>query len=70
MYPNPVKNNITISLQDNATYSLLDINGRLVKQGELMRGETVLKLSALSSGLYIMKLKTDNQITIKKIIKE
>lgn len=70
VYPNPVKNKVTIVLQDNATYTLLDINGRLVKKGELLEGNTHLNLSKLSNGVYVLKLKTDNHITIKKIIKE
>ena len=70
IYPNPVKGNVIITLQDNANYSLLDINGRQVKEGELRVGDNVLNLSGISNGLYVLKLKTDDNVLIKKIIKD
>jgi len=70
IFPNPVKSDVTISLQEKTSYILLDINGRQIKKGELMQGETVLNLSSLSKGLYLLKLSYQNQSIIKKIIKE
>ncbi|WP_055442205.1 T9SS type A sorting domain-containing protein [Lacinutrix himadriensis] len=69
-YPNPVKSNVTIVLLNHASYTILDINGRLVQKGELLEGNNLLNLSTLANGLYVLKLSIDNQTFIKKIIKE
>ncbi|WP_452232115.1 BspA family leucine-rich repeat surface protein [Lacinutrix sp. MEBiC02595] len=70
VYPNPVKSNVTITLQDDASYILNDMHGKVVEKGELFLGINTLNLEHISNGFYILKLKTDNHSTIKKIIKE
>jgi hypothetical protein len=53
-----------------ATYHLLDVQGRVVKTGTLTRSKTVLNVNDLSRGFYIVRLKTREQLVLKKFIKE
>ncbi len=74
VYPNPTKGNITINWQNtNVTrIQLYDINSRLINNKEVhgYSGSTNIALDSLSSGVYFLKLFSDNKLTIKKIIKE
>jgi Leucine-rich repeat (LRR) protein len=70
MYPNPTFNILTININDKASYSIFNLNGQNLKNGELNAGENSLKLAELSKGLYILILKTDQGIILKKILKQ
>lgn len=71
IYPNPVNDKFTILIQESAaTYSLMNISGRVVSQGRLKKGENSLNISNLSSGLYLLKMTTDEKMITKKILKE
>ncbi|PKQ46938.1 T9SS type A sorting domain-containing protein [Confluentibacter flavum] len=71
IYPNPVKNNTKIYLQDlnNGTVSIFDINGRMVLSKEVHNNTNTLDLSHLSAGLYLLNLNSDKGSITKKIIK-
>jgi len=70
VFPNPSKNTIKISglKNQNTTYTISDLNGRVVSQGELIDNSIQ---HNLVSGLYLLNLKQEGlaQIT-KKIIVE
>lgn len=74
IYPNPVKDKLSISL--NSTYhnillELYDLNGKLMlttkhKQGKDLKAD----MSHLSSGIYLMKLSTEKHTFVSKILKK
>jgi YD repeat-containing protein len=75
IYPNPVKNELTVEIQgleENAevTITLFDQGGRLVLTGEKTTGSTVLNLSDLSPGNYYMTIRIDDKTTRWKIVKQ
>ena len=70
MYPNPVNNMLTISMQTEASYSLITVNGQVIKQGKFKTGENILDTSSLSNGLYFIQVKTNEGLATKKIIKQ
>nr|WP_321237174.1 T9SS type A sorting domain-containing protein [uncultured Psychroserpens sp.] len=66
LYPNPAENNLIIkNLDKSTTYSILDINGRILNQGTAKNDKTI-DINKLPSGLYFLKL--NNSVT-KKFIK-
>ncbi|MGA9637126.1 T9SS type A sorting domain-containing protein [Flavobacterium sp.] len=79
IYPNPVKDNCTVKLNFNdnstkATISIYSINGQkeleiktIIKQNDAT--SVNINSSALSPGVYIMNIKTDNEEYIKRLIK-
>ncbi len=70
-YPNPTKNNVTISANDNITsIQLLDVQGRLIETKLNNSTETKLDLSKQLSGIYFIKVYTEKGIKTEKIIKE
>lgn len=72
VYPNPASNFINVS-NDKAAITkvtLADLNGRTVKQFELANvSEAQLNISELSSGMYLMTIKSTEGETVKKIMK-
>ena len=70
VFPNPVKNNLQINLLDKTlidnTYSILDLNGRIILKGNLSNEFNQVNLENLSKGFYILKVNN----LIKKFIKE
>ena len=69
-YPNPTKDNLTISIQKEASYSLITVNGQVLKKGEFQIGENTLNTSNLSNGIYFLQVKTSEGISSKKIVKQ
>ncbi|MGG7036410.1 MAG: T9SS type A sorting domain-containing protein [Flavobacterium sp.] len=73
VYPNPAKNNIRFTNGVNAvvdTIEMTDLNGRIVKSDRINAVEGQVSISDLASGIYMMRISTDQGIAVKKIIKE
>jgi hypothetical protein len=70
IYPNPVTNIINIKAQNNIDkISVFNQIGRLIKVLSPNNKTIQADLSNLTSGIYILKINSDNKITTKKIIK-
>lgn len=72
-YPNPANNFITIqnrqNLTDNFEYKILDLTGRIVKNGYSNFNEQI-NIESLTNGNYIIQIQTDsNQNFTQKFIK-
>lgn len=60
MYPNPTKENVTISLNDDASYQLFNMNGQTLMKGHFNAGKNPLSISNLARGLYFINMTTTN----------
>ncbi|RXR21195.1 T9SS type A sorting domain-containing protein [Flavobacterium amnicola] len=72
LYPNPVLDYISIQNPDNISitnYSVLDINGRILHTNTLSN-DSLINLSSLTKGIYIIQLETEKGVLTKKIIKK
>ena len=73
VYPNPTKDIIYINNNLNAivnSIEMSDLNGRVVKTQMINAAEGQVSISDLSSGVYMMKVVTDQGTATKKVIKE
>ncbi|CAM1368285.1 endonuclease [Tenacibaculum xiamenense] len=68
--PNPVVNSFSINLNDhsNATFTLLNQNGQIIKTGNT--NNKSIDISTLSSGIYIVQIENKSNSFIKKIVKK
>lgn len=69
VFPNPVTDgqlNIETSFQGPKLYVIYDLNGRVVY--EETKGGSVLNVSHLNSGVYLLKIEVDNQFQTTKLI--
>lgn len=57
-YPNPIVNQVTITnLPTPASYKIVNSNGILLQEGVFLKGDNVMDISQLSTGLYFVLIK-------------
>jgi enterochelin esterase-like enzyme len=71
LFPNPVKDVLTISTDKNVPYliSVTDINGRALYSKEVFDDLFHVDMSAMHSGLYVVSIITNVSIDTRKIVK-
>lgn len=78
IFPNPVNNdmNLTFDLLEKSylEYSIIDLNGRVMLSNKLVanKGANTISINtqSIATGLYILKLKTNQGSLVKRIVKE
>ncbi|TNF47520.1 MAG: PKD domain-containing protein, partial [Bacteroidetes bacterium] len=72
VYPNPFDQTITIVNNDGSEkeYSLQDLNGKEIQRGFIVNDSNVLDLNCLSSGVYLLKIGSESENTVMKIVKQ
>lgn len=68
VYPNPTSNLITIENSNNSTLSITSAEGKIIFRGKI-NGRFVFDLSKYASGVYALRLQTDEKVQTQKIIK-
>ena len=63
IYPNPVKNVLIIE-GSYISVDIIDVSGKLVLSSEYVKA---INVKSLSDGVYMLNIKTENGITVKKI---
>lgn len=67
VYPNPVQDEMTVSLDGLSCFEIIDMNGRSVLQGQADGKRQTIDVSALASGLYLVKAYNGMNWSICKI---
>ena len=71
MYPNPAKNQLTISAKESISRAdLFNVLGRKVKSFAVNSANKTLDISDLSSGIYLVKYESAGKIGTSKFIKQ
>jgi photosystem II stability/assembly factor-like uncharacterized protein len=70
IFPNPTHDNLTIETPEKATIEILNIEGQIIKTINTADKQATIDVADLSSGIYIIKAKTEKGIAVKKFIKE
>lgn len=71
VYPNPVVNQLTVTITENVKYALYTITGQVIKQGELTISNNTIDLQEVSKGYYVLKIVARNGNTQSiKVLKE
>lgn len=75
LYPVPAKDELFIDLQNsnlsNYSYEIINMNGQIVKsKTKVEKIRQKIDVSYLPSGLYIIRLKSNNSYSSRKFIKE
>jgi len=70
VFPDPAIDNITIAPPEKSTIEILNIAGQIIKTIYTTDKQTSIDVSDLSSGVYIIKAKTERGVVVKKFIKE
>ena len=71
VFPNPVKDQLTITAKDKITsVQLYDIQGRLVETSVANDTNVIFNMAKNTTGIYFVKIYTDMGVKVEKIIKE
>lgn len=67
-YPNPVTDNLYIEYQNNVTltFSLLNIDGKQVLEGQIQAKKSAIDISIIRTGLFLLLIKDENNNVIKQ----
>jgi hypothetical protein len=71
IYPNPTKTELNVSSAEGleeAIYTIFDVSGKRVMNAKL--NQTVIDISALNAGHYILRIVSGKRIKSQKFIKE
>jgi hypothetical protein len=71
LYPNPNKGEFTITRTElgKAKMEIYNVSGQLVYQKELTKSEETINLLNQPKGLYLVKVKNNNNIVIERMVK-
>ena len=70
VYPNPSDGIINIEIEHESELQIVDLMGKVVHEAKLRSGTNTIPISNLSDGVYYFKVKEDNSVITKKIIKQ
>ncbi len=74
VYPNPAVDYLQIENKSNLlpvmTVSILDLHGRLIEKRPNVGENEKIKVGNLQNGLYLLKIETEEETTIKQFIKQ
>lgn len=73
IYPNPAKDVINVELAErceNVSWTLVNVNGQVVKKSYEQYDSFVIKLDEINSGLYFLNLDIDGKQMMRKIVVE
>ncbi len=70
VYPNPAVNSFAVRIEnaENSSLAVFDISGKMVLTEKLTGNETVINISNLSEGLYIVRINQNGNISEQKLI--
>ena len=70
--PNPAVNMISVDLPGNTVYdlSIIDISGKVVLNEVITSANSLVDVSSLQAGLYIVSAKSKDKVYMTKIVKE
>lgn len=70
MYPNPAKENVTVTFnaENNAgTITITDLSGKVVKAVNATSAQTVINVADLQAGLYVVRVAAGNKQSTQKL---
>lgn len=72
IYPNPATDQLFISISDyqNTTMEIFNIQGQLCHTQTLQSDNTEINIAHLQNGLYLLKIKSQAKVEVRKFIKE
>ena len=67
LFPNPTKGNVTIQAMNMHRITVVSVLGQVVFDTELEQDEYVLNMSKFNTGMYMVRVYTDEGVTVKRV---
>ena len=69
VYPNPAKNEITVSSIENiGKITIYDVTGKVMYTSNKVNANSTVNVSTFSRGVYMIEVMTDNKVSVKRLI--
>jgi transforming growth factor-beta-induced protein len=68
VYPNPFENQISLTVSESTSYSILDLNGKILKSGSINANGSI-DLSELNSGSYLLNTINNSGSSVVSVVK-
>ncbi len=68
VYPNPSSGSLQLNFNQNFTLEIFDVSGRLLRSMPCYSGNTVIDLSELNNGLYLLRFNTTEGSTARNLL--
>ena len=69
IFPNPFMDKLTVTTKSNCIFTIQDVFGKIIVNGKFAKGENVIVLNELHSGVYILTL-SGQQTSFTRIVKQ
>lgn len=69
IFPNPATDHLYLNCEENAEVEILNLQGQVIATCKIPANGSV-DVSALKSGVYLMRIKTDNGLVTSKFVKQ
>jgi len=70
LYPNPVSNLLNIDLATEADMEIISMQGKVVLKKYLPEGLSTIEVSMLSKGVYMLRLSSNESVSVQSFIKQ
>ena len=70
IYPNPATDNLTIVAPQKSEIEILNIEGQIIKDISATENQTAIDISDFANGVYVVEVKTEKGIEVRKFVKE
>jgi polyhydroxybutyrate depolymerase len=68
IFPNPVINNVTIEIPQQAAIEILNIHGQLIKSIATRGNKISIDVSDFPNGVYVVEMKTEKRVEVRRFI--
>jgi hypothetical protein len=69
-YPNPSSSNLNIDVPQNSDIKILNIEGQMIKNILTKENHTSIDISGFPCGVYVVEIRTEKGVEVKKFVKE
>lgn len=70
VFPNPASTHVTIYTPQKSEIEILNLEGQTIKNIKATENNTTIDISEFPVGMYLIKVKTDKESVVEKLIKE
>ena len=70
IYPNPASENIIIEGLQIGQVEIINLQGQVVKNIDILDPKTDIDISKLTDGVYMIKVKMEDGIFVRKLLKQ
>lgn len=68
--PNPFSDELRVQSHSGTEWQLMNMRGEVIRSGTMPGKQLLLSMPDLSAGIYLLKLQKDNQMLLRKVVKQ